>query len=85
VEEEQTIANCKWKKNRQYNGQKKNNRQYNGKKKNNRQYNGQKKWTQRQTMVGDCTEKPDNTIVKKRKTNVGNMINMEKTDKTLTK
>ena len=44
-----------------------------------------KKWTQRQTMVGDCTEKPDNTIVKKRKTNVGNMINMEKTDKTLTK
>jgi hypothetical protein len=44
-----------------------------------------KKWTQRQTMVGDCTEKPDNTIVNKRKTNVGNMINMEKTDKTLTK
>ena len=29
-------------------------------------------------MVGDCTEKPDNTIVKKRKTNVGNMINIEK-------
>ena len=44
-----------------------------------------KKWKQRQTMVGDCTEKPENTIVKKRKTNVGNMINMEKTDKTLTK
>ena len=44
-----------------------------------------KKWTQRQTMVGDCTEKPENTIVKKRKTNVGNMIKMEKTDKTLTK
>jgi hypothetical protein len=36
-------------------------------------------------MVGDCTEKPDITIVKKRKTNIGNMIYMEKTHKTLTK